>query len=52
MLFRPPAPPILDVGHLEQEKVAVIEPHYHSRHVLVVARPVPHAGDDHVLQGV
>ena len=22
------------------------------RHVLVVARPVPHAGDDHVLQGV
>ena len=50
MLFRPPAPPILDVGHLEQEAVAVVEPH--CQDVLVVARSVPHAGDDHVLQGV
>ena len=52
MLGRPPAPPIPDVGHLEQEAVAVVEPHRRSRHVLVVARPVPHAGDDHVLQGL
>ena len=50
MLVRPPTPPILDVGHLEQEAVAVVEPH--RQDVLVVARSVPHAGDDHVLQGV
>ena len=52
MLGRPPAPPIPDVGNLEQEAVAVVEPHRRSRDVLVVARPVPHAGDDHVLQGL
>ena len=51
MLGRPPAPPILDVGRLQQEAVVVVEPH-RSHHVIVVARPVPHAGDDHVLQSV
>ena len=54
VMFRSPASHILDVGHLGQKAVAVVEPscHRRSRHVLLVARPVPHAGDDHVLQGV